>query len=173
MVPELLHHGFVKLKVDLSVFNRKNLNAELFAADHEIVGHCIPSKERLAVIGGTGQTVGPVVVCLSRSHKPFHCRQVRRIRAGCPCKPLPIGLVEHQNLGGFRSWENFQLVSAEPPLFKIARHIGRNFLPGQILLDIRRKSHPVNLIGCVRIGRKHLRNIRRAHLFVCRIQHFA
>ena len=85
---------------------------------------------------------------------------------------IPVGLVDHQNFGGFCHGEEFEAVCAVYiTIRQVAGDILVQFLLGEVPFQGGQKAHLVNLPGSVGIGGKNVGHLCRPHLALCGIGH--
>lgn len=109
VVPQLAHHVFVKVQGHDAVLGIKDGHAQLLCAAEQVVRQRVTAEESLAVVGGVGLGVGPVVIFVGCFGHALYGGKVVIGHAGGGGEGGPVSRVQVEQLGGFRHGEDLQL----------------------------------------------------------------
>ena len=172
VIPQFAGHIVVKVDGHLAVLHFKNGVAKLLCTYQHIVGHGVAAEQSLAVIGGIGLSVGPVVVFACRFHQTFQRGKVVVACAGSIGKDLPVGVIEEHQLGGFCHWEDLDLAAAvKVALRQVAIDERIALCIAQVGRKVHQHSHLVHGVSGIRIGRENVGQFRCTHLALGGIHH--
>ena len=165
VIPQFADDVFVKMQGHDAVLGIKDGQAHLLSTAQQVVGQRITAEEGLAVVGGAGHGIRPVVVLAGHLHDAFHSGQVVVGHTGGRSKGGPVGGVQVEQLGGFCHREDLQFpIVHQVALGQKTVHIGGLLLCGQIGGQVYDLAHQVEVIGHVGIAGVEVGQGRSAHL---------
>ena len=172
VVPQLAGGLLAQAHGHFALLHVKDGVAQLFCPDEQVVCHGVAAKQGLAVVGGSRLGVGPLVVFLGRLHQPFHGGKIIVAGPGGLGKGLPIGVVQQQQLGGFRHREDLHAaIVVKIALGEVVVDIGRFLFVRQVAAQIGQQAHLIHGVAGVRIGGEDVGQVGSAHLALGGGQH--